>query len=62
MEALQPSDRVLVIGESSLPQTCVKADEVALRSFFSHLFYIALPDHSDRRVSGRVHLSHGRLC
>lgn len=40
----------MVIGESSMPQTCIKNDEVALMTFFRELHYIPLPDHSGRQV------------
>lgn len=69
---LAPEDRVLVIGESANPQTCIKNDEVALMSFFRRLHYIPLPDHGGRRVRQiiinsnfayeRANLSQKRCC
>lgn len=50
VEALTPEDRVLVVGESAMPQTCIKSDEVALMGFVKQLFMLPLPDHSGRRV------------
>lgn len=50
VEALEASDRVLVIGESSMPQTCIKSDEVALMTLFRQVVYLPAPDHSGRLV------------
>ena len=54
IELLEPSDRVLVLGESSMPQTCIKSDEVALMTLFQHLLHLPAPDHSARLVSQRL--------
>ena len=51
MALLQKEERVVVIGESSLPQTCVKKDEQALVDLFQCRIYLPLPTHSDRQVS-----------
>jgi hypothetical protein len=50
VEALEPSDRVLVLGESSMPQTCIKSDEVALMALFKKVVFLPAPDHSGRLV------------
>ncbi len=48
--ALDPTDRVLVIGSSSEPQTCVMKDEASLKSLFNKFFYLPLPDYASRQV------------
>jgi hypothetical protein len=50
VEALEPPERVLVIGESSMPQSCIKSDEVALMTLFRQVVHLPAPDHSGRLV------------
>lgn len=50
MAALLPEQRVVVIGESSQPQTCIKTDETALLTFFPARILLALPSDTDRFV------------
>ena len=48
--ALQPSDQILIIGISSEPQACVRADEEALTIFFTSRYLLSLPNYACRRV------------
>ena len=50
VDTLEPSDRVLVVGEASMPQTCIKSDEVALMTSFRRIVYLPTPDHCSRLV------------
>ncbi|KAK9838420.1 hypothetical protein WJX84_004551 [Apatococcus fuscideae] len=48
--ALDAADRVIVIGSSSEPQTCVVKDEVVFKSLFNKFFYLPLPDYASRQM------------
>ena len=50
MKKLSPEDNVLVVGNCTAPQTCIKKDEVALKKFFPTRINIPLPDYASRRV------------
>eukprot|EP00884_Botryococcus_braunii_P013211 jgi/Botrbrau1/21891/Bobra.0249s0020.1 len=54
VEGLQAGDRVLVLGNSSQPHTCIKKDEKALLDFFDKMLPVPMPDHASRRTSGGV--------
>ena len=63
VKALQPGDRVLVIGNSQCPQLCQKKDEKALMEFFQKHVYLPLPDYASMRLlwPGLVSRHHGAL-
>ena len=50
IQALQPADRVVVIGCTNEPFNCTKKDSESLLAAFDKHFYIPLPDYATRQV------------
>ena len=50
IQALQPADRVVVIGCTSEPFSCTKKDSEALLAAFDKHIYIPLPDYATRQA------------
>ena len=48
--ALEASHQILLIGISTAPQACVRADEDALTNLFPNRHLIGLPNYANRRV------------
>ena len=48
--ALEASHQVLLIGISTAPQACVRADEDALTNLFPIRYLFGLPNYANRRV------------
>ena len=50
IQALQPADRVVVIGCTSEPFSCTKKDSESLLAAFDKHFYVPLPDYATRQA------------
>ena len=50
IQALQPADRVVVIGCTNEPFNCTKKDSESLLAAFNKHLYIPLPDYATRQV------------
>lgn len=50
IQALQPADRVVVIGCTNAPFSCTKKDSESLLAAFDKHFYIPLPDYAARQA------------
>jgi IQ and AAA domain-containing protein len=50
VKALEPGERVLVVGASSEPYLCAKKDESALIGYFQKHLYVPLPDYAARQI------------
>ena len=47
-----PGERVMIIGNSREPFTCVKKDEKAFMSFWAKHIFLPPPDYASRKVGG----------
>lgn len=52
VKSLQPGERVMLIGNSREPFTCVKKDEKAFLAFWSKALFLPVPDYASRKVGG----------
>jgi len=50
IQAIQPADRVVVIGCCTEPFNCTKKDSESLLAAFDKHFYIPLPDYGTRQA------------
>lgn len=49
-KALQPGERVMVVGNSSEPYLCVKKDEKAFLAFWNKTLFLPVPDYASLKV------------